>query len=431
MEHPVQESRQSRYASKRRADLGNDEYRRQENAKRKARRLNQQARERAAIVDSPEYTQELESYTSALIKAAKHAKSAIGPTSITRPEVSLVDVKRADAELIRGVQATANCEKLESNINAVVDETSRLHPDMKRLPAPGTVRIYVRTVAGLYKKLHGGELDCADFAWLEDVEGVTDFITATWENEKTRATKFTHVTGFLRWIRGMEQTYKAFSSVASKKVADNTEEASDNRLSGREARDFLPWGEITAAVPSASSPRDLALLSIYTLMPPRRAMDVFKMKISIMTKTQIEALNGTRLDKKWNWLVLTKGRGKLGQVVYNRYKTAKHYGQQVFEVPPELVSILKSYIQDAKLQPEDPLFPSRKGTHLSGTQFTTQLTSAVASVTAGEGFSVNGFRHAYASITFARNPSQREIKEAAWAVGNSPSQFVNYNRVDL
>ena len=73
------------------------------------------------------------------------------------------------------------------------------------------------------------------------------------------------------------------------------------------------------------------ILSLYVLIQPRRNQDYLNMEITNNSNTE---------DKDKNYLDLKKE-----QFIFNDYKTSKKYGQQIIEIPKELLEVLKKYIK--------------------------------------------------------------------------------------
>lgn len=82
------------------------------------------------------------------------------------------------------------------------------------------------------------------------------------------------------------------------------------------------------------------ILSLYTLIPPRRSLDYTEMKIK-----NPEVLEDNYIDKN--------------DFVFNRYKTSKFYNQQREKISKELMSILKKWIKINSIT-EYLLFDSNK-----------------------------------------------------------------------
>jgi hypothetical protein len=72
--------------------------------------------------------------------------------------------------------------------------------------------------------------------------------------------------------------------------------------------------------------QDFVILSLFTLIPPRRAMDYIEFKINNINTNKDNYIKGTNL-------------------VFNTYKTSTQKGQQKINIPKELKSILTKYIK--------------------------------------------------------------------------------------
>jgi hypothetical protein len=88
--------------------------------------------------------------------------------------------------------------------------------------------------------------------------------------------------------------------------------------------------------------RDHLILSLYSYIPPRRLLDLIKIKIAY-TPEQIT-------DTNFNYYVISKR-----YLIFNVYKTAKTHKRQFFEVPEELHDIIMNYIKKKKLKEGDSL----------------------------------------------------------------------------
>jgi hypothetical protein len=76
----------------------------------------------------------------------------------------------------------------------------------------------------------------------------------------------------------------------------------------------------------------LMVLALYTDIPPRRNQDYQFMFV-------IKKLTGKE-DRQMNYLCLDSK-----QFVFNRYKTAKTHGQQVFDIPDTLMDVINLYLK--------------------------------------------------------------------------------------
>lgn len=79
---------------------------------------------------------------------------------------------------------------------------------------------------------------------------------------------------------------------------------------------------------------DYVVPNLYTMFPPRRNLDYTEMKIVTM-------FHKKSMKNDLNYLVINK---KKMRFVFNRYKTEGVYRQQVFDVPKDLMEVLKKWI---------------------------------------------------------------------------------------
>jgi len=128
----------------------------------------------------------------------------------------------------------------------------------------------------------------------------------------------------------------------TKKINDNNK---NNEKSDKQKENWMKWeevenkfNELKSNLKLSKKPTedqynnllDLVVLSLYVLMAPRRNKDYIDMVIS-KDKTD---------DDNFNYLDLKKE-----QFIFNDYKTAKKFGKQIFDIPKDLMDVLKLYIK--------------------------------------------------------------------------------------
>lgn len=131
--------------------------------------------------------------------------------------------------------------------------------------------------------------------------------------------------------------------------------------------------------------------NLYTKFPPRRNLDYTEMKITTNYKPS--------LSMDYNYLVIGIEDGKTAmRYVFNRYKTDGVYHQQVFDVPEDLVVIIKRWISATNKKDGDFLLTKTgrytqekvKGEKLESDDITDLLNR-----TLGTGISSSMLRHMY------------------------------------
>ncbi len=143
------------------------------------------------------------------------------------------------------------------------------------------------------------------------------------------------------------------------------------------------WESVLKKVEEFSgSTRDKTIGRLYTMFPPRRNLDYTEMKLTTDYKPE--------LSKEFNYLVVGIEKDIEMRFVFNRYKTDGVYSQQVFDVPDDLVAVLKSYITEYEVKEGDFLLRTKSKGHLRSDDITDVLHKVI-----GAGVSTQMLRHMY------------------------------------
>lgn len=167
------------------------------------------------------------------------------------------------------------------------------------------------------------------------------------------------------------------------------------------------WTKLNLSSKEYSVLQDYILTSVYTHIAPRRLLDFCCMR------------NGEPENSKENGIARTDD-GK-AHFVFNVYKTAKHYGQQVVSIPDSLWSILREWM---KLARTEWLFDDGEK------MFTTsRLNKRLGRIFKRRGFGVNILRHAFVSDEVLKDtPFIKELNEIAHDLGHSKAQTLLYKK---
>ena len=150
--------------------------------------------------------------------------------------------------------------------------------------------------------------------------------------------------------------------------------------------------------------QSFVMLSLFVLLPPRRALDYSEMKI-------------TNIDKKSDNYI------KGNNLVFNIYKTSKQKGQQVLAIPKELKSILNKWIKN---NDTDYLLFDNKGNKLTSVKINQRFKKLF-----GKSFSVNMFRKLYLSDKYADTMTDmKNLEKDMVSMGSSKAQVNHYVKVD-
>ena len=137
---------------------------------------------------------------------------------------------------------------------------------------------------------------------------------------------------------------------------------------------------------------DLLLSSFYIFLEPRRSEYLF-MKLS--TNSIYPDINANYIDIKQK------------KLIFNNYKTKSTYGQQIINIPDELMKVIKLYLKYIKLNNGDNIFDFKTKT---------DITKALNRVF-GEGVSSSHIRHSY--LKFKYGDINEERKATAEKMGHS------------
>ena len=150
--------------------------------------------------------------------------------------------------------------------------------------------------------------------------------------------------------------------------------------------------------------QDFVILSLFTLIPPRRLLDYIEFKINNINTNKDNYIKGTNL-------------------VFNTFKTSKQKGTQTIKIPKQLKSILTKYIKLIS-DKSDYLIFNNKFQQLSTPNFTLRLNK----IFGNKKVSVNMIRHIYLSEKHADN--LKEMKQDFADMGSSLRQSNVYIKND-
>lgn len=183
-------------------------------------------------------------------------------------------------------------------------------------------------------------------------------------------------------------------------------------------------GESAAKVKAKATPDqytgllNYAVLSLYTLVPPRRNQDFLNMKVVSKWSEEMPA--------DTNYLDFA-GSAKPSRFVFNKYKTAKKHGTQTFDIPDELSSVLIQYLKHNPLRPAGrsktfsyPFLVNANGEPLTAVNAITRILNKIFGKKIGSSL----LRHIYLSSKYDVD----EMKDDALKMGHTVSTQRDYLR---
>ena len=150
--------------------------------------------------------------------------------------------------------------------------------------------------------------------------------------------------------------------------------------------------------------QDFVILSLFTLIPPRRSLDYIEFKINNINTNKDNYIKGNSL-------------------VFNTFKTSKQKGTQKINIPKELKNILTKYIKLIS-DKSDYLIFNNKFQQLSTPNFTLRLNK----IFGNKKVSVNMIRHIYLSEKHSDN--LKDMKQDFADMGSSLQQSNVYIKND-
>jgi len=151
--------------------------------------------------------------------------------------------------------------------------------------------------------------------------------------------------------------------------------------------------------------QDFVMLALFTLIPPRRALDFTEMKIK-----NIDAEKDNFIKNK--------------TMIFNIYKTSKTKGQDKIEIPKELKLILNKWL---RVNPTEYLLFDSKGSKLSSVKVNQRFHKLMKK----PNFSVNMFRKVFLTDKYKDTVQKmKDLEEDMEEMGSSTKQIQHYVKLD-
>ena len=206
---------------------------------------------------------------------------------------------------------------------------------------------------------------------------------------------------------------------AWKKYREEMMKANEENVAGKEYKKTeksVDWSDLSSLYKKEmkGNKKGNILMAFYSLNPPRRIQDYALMKV----------VDEEPEDTSYNYLVRNDDKPYF---VFNKYKTAKIYGKQIFK----LSGAMKDYYETHKIgslynnqflfspSGTDPVLPNNLSRFLAHT--TMKASDEKIRATS------NTYRHAYISEFLKGNPTTDERKKVATMMGHSSGMQLEYD----
>jgi hypothetical protein len=139
----------------------------------------------------------------------------------------------------------------------------------------------------------------------------------------------------------LTRLYKSLMDDNNKDIAAAA--PAEGEPTAKEAENWMSWDDIIKRRDEIG--KDIAdwtgwtrylLLCLFTMTEPRRNKDYLRMTVVGGKNTTVDA---TKFSSEHNYCDINRKR-----FIFNTYKTAKTYGQQIIDIPPPLLDIIKMYM---------------------------------------------------------------------------------------
>ena len=221
-----------------------------------------------------------------------------------------------------------------------------LHKELreKREIAEITASQYIRTLYSL-----NSERPFTNLAWLKNTESVENRLSEY--AESTQKTMLSTIVSTLSLVNQKSAYKKIFAYWYNKMMekANDLNGRDSSQKTQKQEENWLHWDVVKShdkrlehEVDEIVKKKDITtldwntilsymVLSLYTKFAPRRNQDYQFMKV---VKTPAQTT-----DAEYNYYVTDTKK-----FVFNKYKTSKAHGEQIFDVPKELVSVINLYL---------------------------------------------------------------------------------------
>lgn len=291
-----------------------------------------------------------------------------------------------NADLMHTIEAKGTCAQMIQQIHEAVeahraDMSNGLSESARnKLPTKASIQTTHDYLDRAYRKLRATYTDanrpevfasahwkCDNLDWMEDVDGVAAKLGEIYPNQNSLFSMLMKFGAWLRYFAGKKRLWDRWQVLTRPIGAAIAAARTENKMSSREKSNLVPYSQVLDALEEHEDQvgsREYTLVAIYTLFPSRRTLDYARMHLhTVSTDKQVVDMDPTTLaDDETNYLVMGKKKAKF---IFNRFKTDKHYKQQVFSLDdatiqqlriPPLIPVLQKYIKQNKVKGGDPLF---------------------------------------------------------------------------
>jgi len=282
---------------------------------------------------------------------------------------------------------------------------------------------YLKKIKTIYFLMHNEPLDIKTLSFLSNPQAIIDFIISKYGTETTSAlTYLTAFTSITNRLLEYTEAYEIFNKKMIELSQSYQKEQNKNKLSKREAINYLPWDEIIKFRPT-DTPLNNLIYNLYVNLPPRRC-DYQNM---IIKYGDPDIFN---LDETYNYYLPDQHK-----LIFKRYKTEAIYRTQIINLnDPDAsyasYSLVKesliNYIEHTKPEDGAPLIPTKHN------KLYTNITPLIKSVfKIGEkNLTPNLLRHSFLSWFLSKARTTEIMNKVAYIMAHSSDMQSKYRKLD-
>jgi len=282
---------------------------------------------------------------------------------------------------------------------------------------------YMKKIKTIYFLMHNEPLDIKTLSFLSNPQAIIDFIISKYGTETTSSlTYLTAFTSITNRLLEYNEAYEVFNKKMVELSQAYQKEQNKNKLSKKEAVNYLPWDDIIKFNP-VDTPLNNLIYNLYVNLPPRRC-DYQNMLVRYGNP---DIFN---LDETYNYYLPDQHK-----LIFKRYKTEAIYRTQIINLNDADASYasyslvkqsLISYINDTKPEDGAPLIPTKHN------KLYTSITPLIKSVfKIGEkNLTPNLLRHSFLSWFLSKARTTEIMNKVAYIMAHSSDMQSKYRKLD-
>ena len=293
---------------------------------------------------------------------------------------------------------------------------------------PKSKDLYIANITRLSVALAGNDrVDLNNLVFLEDIDKVTEYLSSKYAQTTIRS-YFIAICSLLNELPKYKTLYDKYYKIL---ISKNKELETNNTKSEKQKENWISQKEVlekqkeveNEAIDTINKSKtnvfktrewnkilEWVILSLYTLIPPRRSIDFTLM--NVVNNVDLDA------DQQLNYWVRPKKK-----FIFTNYKTSGTYSTQIVNVPNDLDVLLNAYLDLRKDKDENDI-PLLVENDLTPIRNNYRITKFLNRVFDGKKISVDMLRNIYLTNNF--KDQHLNLKKTAEKMGTSVETINNH-----